>query len=179
MQHVLTDYTRSDWTLITQEKLIQNVNGNLATEIIMIEGQKVLKVSNVREEDLDSIYCITNTDKNNNYLYLDDFTVYVDNYPQSIYVPGLKEIVINSFRASDSNAFINGKNTHTPFSIKNFVNTTFTGTSFNEFIDDYSGIIPFAPSTKGSVKTYEIIFNPDSNGVKPVNPKQVKVNIKK
>jgi hypothetical protein len=50
-----------------------------------------------------------------------------------------------------------------PFSIKNFVNTNFTGTSFNEFIDDYSGIIPFAPSTKGFVKTYELIFNPDSN----------------
>ena len=69
------DLTHADWCLFTQTRLIESVNPEIVCEIVNFSSEKkLLFVSNVTEADLLKIKFLTNTDQNNNYLYLEDFT---------------------------------------------------------------------------------------------------------
>jgi hypothetical protein len=165
------DFNHRDWLLFTQEKLIQRISTNISTQIVKIDTKSFLIISDIPEELLDKLEFITNTDMNNNYLYIEKFTLYMSGSPKPISVPGLGNIVVNAFRQSDANGFFEGKKTHTPFDVTQFVGSNFQeqtsgchrrrGSTFSDFIDEFSSLIPFAPTTKGNTKTYEIILNPD------------------
>jgi hypothetical protein len=167
------DLEHADWLLYTQEKLIQRVSTNISTRIVKTGEKRYLIISNITEEHLDNLQFLTNTDTNNNYLYIEQFSVYISGAPDSISIPGLGSIVLNVFRQSDATAFFENKKTHKPFdvsdNVSDFMGSTFTGSTFSEFIDEFSGLIPFAPSTRGCVKTYEIILNPDAVCVRSGN----------
>ena len=124
-------------------------------------GKRYLIISHITEEYLDDLQFLTNTDTNNNYLYIEQFNVYISGAPDTISIPGLGSIVVNAFRQSDASAFFENKKTHRPFDVSNFLGSTFTGSTFSAFVDEFSDLIPFSPSTRGYVKTYEIILNPD------------------
>jgi len=61
------------------------------------------------------------------------------------------------------NAFLSKSTTHDPFNPKNFVNSSFKGRSFTEFVDELTALLPFTTDTGSITTTYQIIFNPDEN----------------
>ncbi len=155
------DLKHADWLLFTQEKLIQRISTNISTQIVKTDAKRFLIISDIPEEYLDRLEFITNTDTNNNYLYIERFTVYLSGFPKPVDIPGLGNIVVNAFRQSDANGFLEGNKTHRPFDVHQFVGSNFKGDTFSGFIDSFSSLIPFAPTTTDNKKMYQIILNPD------------------
>lgn len=156
------DLTHADWVLYTQQKLISNVNTDISSEVIKNGDKSYLIISNISETDLDKLYFLTNTDNNNNYLYIENFNVFTSNSSSSVNIPGLLEVVTSSFRSNDANAFINGSKVYYPFNVKNFQGSYFKGNTFSEFVDTLSGLLPYSANTSGYTKKYRIILNPDN-----------------
>jgi len=153
-----------DWLLYSTKKIIQSIDQNVSVDIIeRSNNMKVLVASGINEASIDKLMFLVNTDQNNNYLYLEDFQVYIIGAYTPLNIPGLKETCMNVFRASDIDGFLLGDKTHNPFNPKNFQNSTFKGTTFSQFVDEYSGLIPYCTSTSNKIKTYQIILNPDED----------------
>jgi hypothetical protein len=153
-----------DWLLYSTKKIIQTIDQNVSIDIIeRPDNTKVLVASGISEASIDKLIFLVNTDQNNNYLYLEDFQVYIIGAYTPLNIPGLKETCMNVFRASDIDGFLLGDKTHNPFNPKNFQNSTFKGTTFSQFVDEYSGLIPYCTSTSNKIKTYQIILNPDED----------------
>jgi hypothetical protein len=92
---------------------------------------------------------------------LEEFNVFKFGSSIPLNIPGLSEIVKNIYRYSDMNAFLLNSTTHDPFNPKNFVNSSFKGQSFTEFVDQLTALLPFTTDTGSIITTYQIIFNPD------------------
>jgi hypothetical protein len=160
--YIMADLLHRDWLLFSTSKMIQAVDQSISINIIDTKnGGKRLIASGISEESIGKLNFIVNTDINNNYLYLEDFKVYVfGNYtPFSIF--GLKEIMINVYHASDVQGFLKGEKTHSPFDVQNFRDTSFTGKTFSQYIDQLTGLLSYTPHTSNKVKTYQITLNPD------------------
>ena len=158
------DLKHRDWLLFTQQALISKVNPNISTEIVDRDnGSKVLIISDIPEGGIKDLLFITNTDNNNNYGYLEEFNVFKFGASIPLNIPGLSDIVKNIYRYSDMNAFLLNSTTHDPFNPKNFVNSSFKGQSFTEFVDELTALLPFTTDTGSITTTYQIIFNPDMN----------------
>lgn len=155
------DLTHAHWLLYSQEKLIQNVNPNISTRIMKSPKKNLLFVSNVSEEDIDKLYFLVNTDQNNNYLYMEKFSVSYQGFNGPLNIPGLETIIINNFRQSDIKGFVAKDTLHHPFNVKNFVGSSFKGKTFSAFVDQLAGLIPFAATTSGRPKLYAFVLNPD------------------
>lgn len=167
------DLQHRDWLLLSSKKLLLAVNYNISVSIVdTFNGGKLLIAQNISEKDIDKLPFLTNTDQNNNYLYLEDFNVYVEGSFTRKNLPGLKDVVINSYTTSDIDSFLTNQKLHYPFNVKSFTNSTFKGTTFSEFIDQYSGLTPFTATTFGYVKTYEVVLNPDdpNSDIRSKNP---------
>ncbi len=161
MKHTV-DLKHRDWLLFTQQALISKVNPNISTDIVSRNnGSKVLIISDIPKNNLKDLLFVTNTDYNNNYGYLEGFNVFKFGSSAPLNIPGLSEILQNIYRYSDMNAFLLNSTTHDPFNVKNFVNSSFTGQSFAEFIDELTTLLPFTTDTESIITTYQIIFNPD------------------
>jgi len=158
------DYQHSDWLLFSTQKLLESIQPTLSfTYKIKPDGGKNLVVSNISEKTIDNFIFLTNTDQNNNYLYLENFVIFTSNLPSPVTVPGLDTTITNMWRNSDVFSFISGEKTHSPFNVNNLSNTTFTGKTFSEYVDTLTGLLPFVISTYGYVKIYEFELNPDSS----------------
>ena len=156
------DLQHRDWLLFTQQALISKINPNISTEIVnRNNGSKVLIISDIPEGGLKDLLFITNTDNNNNYGYLEEFNVFRFGASIPLNIPGLSYIVKNIYRYSDMNAFLLKSTTHDPFNPKNFVNSSFTGQTFTEFVDQLTALLPFITDTGSIETTYQIIYNPD------------------
>jgi len=126
------DLSHRDWLLYSTKRLIQSVDENIPVEIVDTpNGGKKLIASEITEADIDKIAFLTNTDQNNNYLYLEDFQVYLIGSISPLNIPGLKETVMNLFRASDTDSFLKGEKTQETFNVQNFSSSSFTGTNFH------------------------------------------------
>ena len=171
------DLGHADWLLYTQIQLFKSVNPSIICEIIETPelNQKRLFASNISEIDILNLQSITNTDVNNNYLYLENFSVYLkNNASKPLNLPGFNELMINLYRQSDYNAFIQNQKTHIMFSTSDFQYTTFLnntnnnlnnnlyGSDINSYIDLFTGILPFTNSTTVGQKVYSILLNPDN-----------------
>ena len=119
-------------------------------------GGKVLRVTQVQEETISNLAFLTNTDQNNNYLYLEDFKVYIQTRSSPIDIPGIVETTVNAYRKSDINSYLQRNRTHFPFDAANF-----KGLNFNQFIDQYTALQPTSLNTTGYPKFYEMVLNPD------------------
>ena len=162
MKHA-ADLQHRDWLLFTQQALISKVNPNISTEIVDRDnGSKVLIISDIPEGGIKDLLFITNTDNNNNYGYLEKFVVFKFGSSIPLNIPGLSKIVKNIYRYSEMNAFLSKSTTHDPFNPKNFVNSSFKGQSFTEFVDELTALLPFTTDTGSITTTYQIIFNPDA-----------------
>jgi len=160
------DKTHRDWLLYATQSLIANVDSSISTEILVTPNDgRLLKVCNITEDKIGKLYFLTNTDQNNNYLYLESFKVFIDSQKSPLNVPGLTEGCIDFFRRSDINAFISDVKIHYPFADSNITtaNIAFSEvTNFNIFIDYLTNLVPYVAFTQDHVKTYELILNPDT-----------------
>jgi hypothetical protein len=158
------DLKHRDWLLYSTKRILQKTGAeSISIEIKDLPNdRKVLVASGITESMIDNLQFLVNTDENNNYLYLEDFKVFIEGYFSPLDIPGLKQTVINAYRACDIDNFLLGNKTQTPFSGKNFSSGNVTYANFNEFVDAYSNVNPYTPNTLGLVKTYQIVLNPDA-----------------
>jgi hypothetical protein len=162
-----SDLKSRDWLAFSTKQLISKVDPSIAVDLIYnSEGGMQIILDNVSEESIIKLQFLTNTDQNNNYLYLENLFVYINGSLSPLNVPGLSEIAVTLYQAADINEFIAGNKLKTPFSSKNIQNTSLPPNSnFNDLVDNLTSIIPFTQSTFQKTKTYKIILNPDQNQV--------------
>jgi hypothetical protein len=164
------DLTHSDWCLFTQEKLIQNTVTDVSiTYYKKANGTTNMTISGIKPADIAKLKFLTNTDQNNNYLYLEQFNVYINNGFNPLVIPGLNEVIQNFFRNSDMMGYLDDKKTHLPFSNANIQSGQNVAKTFNEFIILGTKLIPYIPNiTPENLNTtvkYEIILCPDRDGI--------------
>ena len=172
----MADKTHEDWLLNSMKSLLIQVDSNISAEIVTDENaKKTLIVNNVPEEVIDNLVFITNTDQNNNYLYIDNFLVYTNKSPNPTPLPGLNNVVTSVFYNSDITSFLNGNKTHKPFQgVLYQQDCSFRGNTFSEFVDFFSSSIPLSATTIGSIKTYDFIVYPDisTSSLSSISPQQ-------
>ena len=152
------DLKHRDWVLRSQQALIAKIDSTISTKIISTpDGGKRLLIFNVSESAIQELLFFTNTDQNNNYMYLERFSVTIQGDLQPLEFPGLSKIIIKIYELSDSNGFLNGSKTQQPFA-PGF----FNGKTINQFVDALSVLLPYVPSTFGKVKNYNLVLNPDA-----------------
>jgi len=159
------DLKSRDWLIYTTKDFLRTIDPSIFTDIqYKGDGGRILIVSNVSEETIDKLAFITNTDKNNNYGYLEGFSVYIKGEKEPVDLGDFSETVIEMYRSSDADGFLNGKKTHTPFSVSNLKNVpafNTEGKRFADYVDFISGTLQGSRSTYGLVKLFTFVFNPD------------------
>ena len=151
------DLQHRDWVLRSQQALIAKIDSTISTKIINTpDGGMRLLVNYVSESAIQELLFFTNTDQNNNYMYLENFSVTIQGDLQPLEFPGLSQTMIKVYELSDSNGFINGSKTQQPFAPGSF-----NGKTINQFVDAYSSLLPYVPSTFGKEKNYNFSLNPD------------------
>jgi hypothetical protein len=161
------DLMSRDWVIASVIKLAQAVDPLIIANVEnTCNGGKILCLSNINENAIERISVLTNNDKNNNYLYVEDFKVYVNNELNPIAFPELTKVVKNMYKYSDVQAFIAGEKTQKPFLVSNFGGTSdYKGKTFSGFVDFLSAATPFVPSTRNKCKKYTVCLNPDNHVV--------------
>jgi len=156
------DLKSRDWLLFSTKRLILEVNDKISVQIKPTPNDgRILVASGITEEDIAKLRFLVNNDKNNNYLYLQDFKVYAQGQIDELNLPGLRQVVIDVFRASDIDSFVLDNKLHNPFIGSNFSTLETLEMSFNEFVDKYSALLPGVSGTYGVKKSYQLTLNPD------------------
>ena len=159
----MADLKHRDWVLRSQQALISKIDPTISTKIINTpDGGMRLLIFNVSESSIQALEFFTNTDQNNNYMYLENFSVTIQGDLQPLEFPGLSKIMIKVYELSDSNGFINSSKTQQPFA-----STYFKGQTINQFVDALSALTPSVPDTYGLVKNYNLVLNPDYDSTIP------------
>ena len=154
------DLKHRDWCLFTQKKLIQLTTPQVSVRIIDTkDGGKRLLVLNVTEAQIASMKFLTNTDQNNNYLYLENMRVRLRDSIEPLEIQGLKDILINMYQLSDMKGYLSDSKTHIPFDP-----VAFNGESLGQFIDSLTSQLPYEPNTSSNEKVYDLVLNPDIIG---------------
>jgi len=145
------DLTHRDWLLVSQQKVIQQKAPSVST---MIMGTSLV-ITNISEADLLKLEFLTNTDKNNNYLYLETVKVNLSGSVSPLLVSGLQDTMLDVFRLSDLQSFLkDSEKTHTPFNA-----TAFNGKSVGEFLDILTAALPTVPDSAGLSKMFTLTIN--------------------
>lgn len=160
------DYTSRDWLAFSTKRLINNVDPSISVNLVYnSDGGMNIVISNISEKVIDKLPFLTNTDYNNNYLYLEKFDVYIDGTNDTNEIQGLNDIAISMFQNSDINAHISSKKMHYPFASSNIYNQIINPNTitFNELIDLLANVIPYTQSTSSHIKKYSMVLNPDKS----------------
>ena len=161
-----TDLTSRDWVAASTKQLVLSIDPSVSVEFKYYPngGMKIF-LSNISESTIGKLSFLTNTDFNNNYLYLEDLKVFINGHYSSLDIPGLFEIANSLYKQSDITAFLAGNKVKQPFAPSNIQDTSLPpGSTFNDFVDSLSGLIPYVEHTINRVKTYQIVLNPDDQG---------------
>jgi hypothetical protein len=152
----------SDWLLNSITKIMENIDAKISvsSETTSVGGKRIF-IYGIDEVAIDKLYFLTNTDQNNNYLYIEDFKVYLDNNSYPFEIPGLKNIAKSMYDHSDIFAFLSGNKVQIPYNVANITNTSYTGKTFSGYIDYLSSTIPYIENTAGHIKKYKIVLNTD------------------
>lgn len=160
------DLMHRDWLLRFVKYLIKKVNPEIVTNIIEDKGsdnkKKVLIAENITETDLLNLQFPTNTDSNNNYLYIEKIGVYLDgDSNMKLLDIDLLPIAEDFWDAESSEAYLNGEKTFKPFNSKlNNIVTKQDGTII-DFIDNYFSHFNKSQNTYGKPKKFKLMVNPD------------------
>lgn len=152
------DLDSADWLCFFTKTMINKVNPNIIVDIRVIKDndgittKRLIYIRNISEDDILNLKFLTNTNDNNNYLYLENFQIEINNGKSIINMHGLNEILLEFWRYSDSSAFEKDEKFFKPFS---------DITNINKFIDDYSNLHSTLPITANYIKTYILVLNPD------------------
>ena len=158
-----SDLNHSDWLLNSITKIMENIDAKISVSSeTTSSGGKRIFIYGIDEVAIDQLYFITNTDQNNNYLYIEDFKVYLDNNSYPFEIAGLKEIAKSMYEHSDTFSFLSGNKVQIPFTVANITNTSYKGNTFSGYIDYLSSTVPYIENTVGHIKKYQIVLNTDS-----------------
>jgi hypothetical protein len=138
------DLKHGDWLLFSIVENIKINYPNIVTKITNKKKYKGLTISQVSESDIKNLSFFTNTDKNNNYLNLESFNVYLDNNVAPSLIPGLKIVAKDMWKHYDAVSFVNNSKTFIPFP------------NISSFLDNYTTAIPFVPQTVNHIKIYKL-----------------------
>ena len=157
------DLTHADWWIRTTVKLAQSVDSSLRFSVFKDDKGQHLIIENISEETLSKLSFLTNTDQNNNYGSLENFSVYTTNdYSRTpIAIPGLVELMASIWYNSDTDAFLAGKKVQTPFLRPLVTPVTKKPLSIPSYVDMITSTIPWAPKTSGLTKVFSIQVSPD------------------
>lgn len=158
------DLQHRDWLIRTTIKMVQQVDPAITYKIINFGvNQKQVIFDNISSQSLEKLFFLTNTDQNNNYLYLELMEVYLANLTNDtpLPIPGLSELAIELWNQSDSTAFLNGNQTQKPFYYPMTNPCNGEPMDIPTWIDIYSTALNFIPTTTGLVKIFRIVLNPD------------------
>ena len=158
------DLTSRDWVAASTKQLVLSVDPSISVKFVYYpDGGMKIFLNEISEASIGKLPFLTNTDFNNNYLYLEDFYVYINNSISPLDIPGIKDIVNSFYAQSDITEFLAGNKIKKPFSPDNINKNTSLppNSTFNDFVDVLTSIIPYVEPTFGHVKTYEIVLNPD------------------
>ena len=157
------DLTHADWWIRTTVKLAQSVDSSLRFSVFKDDKGQHLIIENISEETLSKLSFLTNTDQNNNYGSLENFSVYTTNdYSRTpIAIPGLVELMASIWYNSDTDAFLAGKKVQTPFLHPLVTPVTKKPISIPSYVDMITSTIPWAPKTSGLTKVFSIQVSPD------------------
>jgi hypothetical protein len=164
------DLEHRDWLIRSITKMIQKVDLKIRIKQKKRGQTKILVLENVSESNLNNLYFITNTDQNNNFLYLESVKVFLnDDYEKTpIYIPGLTQIMLDSWNQADNTAFLNSEKIFYPFvnplngpSVPGVVTSYVNPISVPNYVDIFTSMSPYIESTYGKTKTFTIILNPD------------------
>ena len=154
----------STWLLETTKQMVAGKDQSISytAEPDGSGGQRI-KFSQISESSIDKLEFIVNTERSNNILSIESFSVYLGYNNKPLNIPGLSEVVVKMYKKSETAAYILGNKIHSPF-----VQTSTTIDSdydnFNEFISKLSKLLPDVPdlqttgSTTSQKKFYEVIF---------------------
>jgi len=160
----MKNLNHSDWLLNSIVKIMESIDPTISvSSITTSSGGKRIFIYGINEGIIDKLYFYTNTDQNNNYLYIEDFNVYIEKHYGSLDIPGLKDIMISMYNHSDTFSFLSNNRTHYPFTVKNILNTNYKGNTFSGYIDYLSETIPYVQHSEGYLKQYSITINTDFN----------------
>lgn len=162
-----SDLTSRDWVAASTKQLIASLDASVSVTLeYQSNGGLKIRIQNISEETISRLKFLTNTDFNNNYLYLEDFSVYIKNSISPLDIPGIEEIANSLYKQSDIQEFLAGHRVKEPFAPNNLGHTSLPpGSTFNDLVDALTATIPYVQSTYGYVKTYEIVLNPDKGGL--------------
>jgi hypothetical protein len=154
-----------DWILSTTKNMIHQIDSNITlVEALIPDNRKVLVVGNIPENLMSQITLLTNTDENNNYLYLEGVAMFISYTEDPLYIPALSDILIDISRQADTDAFLKNQLVYKPFSEE------IIGSSFTEFITKLLNIIPnrYKINELNRPRKYTIVLNPDLSSL-PTN----------
>jgi hypothetical protein len=157
------DLTSRDWVAASTKQLVLSIDASVSVEFQYYpDGRMNIILNNISESTIGKLSFLTNTDFNNNYLYLEEFSVFIDNGNSPLDIPGLEEIADSMYKQADIASFLAGNKVKQPFAPSNIQNSSLPpGSTFNELVDALSGLIPYVENTINYVKTYKIVLNPD------------------
>jgi hypothetical protein len=159
-----SDLNHSDWLLHSITKIMESIDSNISVSGVRTPSGSIrIFIYGVDELAIDKLYFITNTDQNNNYLYIEDFKVYLDNNAYPFEIAGLKNIAKSMYEHSDIFSFLSGNKVHIPYCVENIINTSYTGKTFSGYIDYLSSTVPYIENTAGHIKKYYIVLNTDND----------------
>ena len=139
----MADLKHRDWLLYSQIALTQRDDPSIPVKIVPFgNNQRRLVISNLNDEQLEKLRFFTNTDQNNNYLYIEKFNIYVDGFQNPQNIVGLNEIMMNMYRYSDATAFLEDRKTHNPFNADKFTNAKGDVASIDAFVNSYLREVP-------------------------------------
>ena len=175
-----SDLKHRDWLLFSTKSLLLQKDQNITVDIIDTpDGGKRLIASGIKPSIIEDLTFLVNSDQNNNYLYLEDFKVFVAGYNSAVNIPGLVDVVQNAFRNSDINGFIDDHKKHKPFAVYNYntlAMSAYEGATFSGFVSSYTSLIPFTPDVDNNV-SYSITLNPDLTAGEIMHLRSVQPNI--
>ena len=158
-----SDLTSRDWVAASTKQLVLSVDPSVSVDLKYYpDGGMKIFLYGISEATIGKLSFLTNTDFNNNYLYLEDLNVYINNNISPLNIPGLFDITNSMYKQSDIKEFLAGNKVKQPFAPSNIQSTSLPpGSTFNDLVDTLTGVIPYVESTVNHVKTYEIVLNPD------------------
>jgi len=156
------DLQHRDWLLRITIKQVLAIDPTITYRIDTgSDNSKHLILSDISEESLPHLAFITNTDCNNNYLYLEALNVSLVGNNHYLQIPGLNNLSVELWNHSDSNAFTKGDKFFKPFDSNLKHPLTENPMNIIEWIDIYSSVLTFLPNTRDKKKKFRLILNPD------------------
>ena len=157
------DFKHRDWLLHSTMFRLRKIDSNISTKIVETKNQKLLIVENISEDSLPKLSFLVNTDSNNNYLYIQDFSVFLkdDTTHQPIHVIGLKKNLTYVWYNADQEAYENGDKYFLPFTSPYQNPISNEPMSVSGYVDLEQNCFSWTTKTKGKVKIYKLVLNPD------------------